>query len=203
MLLLLAGAAAQAQSPAEEEFFSKIFTAMGIATGSMVADIGTGSDPVHARRMSKIVGQTGKIVCVDINDKVIAHLQGLFKEEGLANIEAHLGKPNDPVLPTEAFDAILVSSTYHEMEEHQAMLEHIRQALKPGGRLVVIELIAEKRRNAPRLEQTLAHEFAPDLLDAELRAGGFKIIRRIEPLATAPGEIKYLILATPNDKEKP
>src|SRR6266478_2216828 len=97
LALLFLAAAAQAQSPAEQEqFFSKIFTEMGVAAGSIVADIGTGSDPVHARRMAKIVGPSGKVVCVDISEKVIEHLRGLFKEEGIANVEVHIGKTNDP-----------------------------------------------------------------------------------------------------------
>ena len=203
LAIMILAAAAQAQSQADEEaFFGKIFAAMGIGTGSVVADIGTGPDPVHARRMAKIVGPSGKVVCVDITDAVIEQLRGLFKKEGVTNVEVRLGRTNDPTLPTGIFDAILVSLTYHEMVEHQAMLDHIRLALKPSGRLVVIESITDKRRKAPRAEQTQAHELAPDLLEAELLAGGFKVIRRIEPLRVIDGETKYLIVAASNVVEK-
>jgi hypothetical protein len=92
LAVLVVAAAAQAQSPAEqEEFFSKIFAAMGIATGSIVADIGTRPDPVHARRMAKIVGPSGKVVCVDITETVIEQLRTIFKDEGVTNVEVRLG----------------------------------------------------------------------------------------------------------------
>jgi ubiquinone/menaquinone biosynthesis C-methylase UbiE len=52
-----------------------------------------------------------------------------------------LGKANDPLLPAASFDAVLISHAYHEMTEHAEMLAHIREALKPTGRLVVIEAL--------------------------------------------------------------
>jgi ubiquinone/menaquinone biosynthesis C-methylase UbiE len=181
----------------QDRFFGQIYKAMGISTDSIVADIGTGDRPVHALRMEKIVGPSGKIVCVDIDEKAVTSLRKSLEAEDTPNITAQLGKENDPMLPGEAFDAVLISNAYHEMEEHQSMLEHVRQALKPGGNLVIVESIAPKRRRAPRLEQTAAHELAPDLVDAELRLAGFKIVSKIEPLMMDGDTVKYLIVSTP------
>jgi predicted methyltransferase len=108
-----------------------------------------------------------------------------------------LGKTNDPLLPAASFDAVLISNAYHEMIEHAEMLSHIRQALKPTGRLVVIEAYVKSRSHLPRDEQTKKHEFSPDLLDTELRASGFDIVIREEPLFLDGSTIKYLIAAQP------
>jgi hypothetical protein len=83
------------------------------------------------------------------------------------------------------------------MTEHEAMLSHIRQALKPGGRLVIVEAITVKLRKATRIEQTVKHAFSPELLDTELRAAGFEIVSKIEPLMIDGSDIRYLIAATP------
>jgi ubiquinone/menaquinone biosynthesis C-methylase UbiE len=196
LTFLLVSLAAQ-DTELQDRYFGQIFTAMGLSTGAVVADIGTGPRPVHALKMVKLIGPSGKIVCVDIDAKVISQLNESLKAEGATNITAQLGKPNDPILAAQSFDAILVSNTYHEMEEHEAMLDRIRQALKPGGRLVIVEAITTKLRNAPRLEQTAKHAFAPELLDTELRVAGFEIVSKIEPLLVDGSDIRYLIAATP------
>lgn len=61
-------------------------------------------------------------------------------------------KANDSLLQAASFDAVLISNAFHEMTEHAAMLAHVRQALKPTGRLVVIESYVEGRRHLPRDE---------------------------------------------------
>ena len=195
---LLASLAAQ-DTELQDRYFSQIYTAMGLSPGAMVADIGTGPRPVHALRMVKLIGSSGKIVCIDIDAKVISQLNESLKAEGATNITAQLGKPNDPMLAPQTFDAILVSNAYHEMDEHEAMLARLRQALKSGGRLVIVESITVKLRKAPRIKQTTEHAFAPELLDAELRAAGFKIVSTIEPLLVDGNDIRYLIVATPQD----
>ena len=193
---LLVSLAAQ-DSELQDRYFGQIFTAMGLSPGAVVADIGTGSRPVHALRMVKLIGTSGTIVCVDIDAKVVRQLNESLKAETTPNITAQLGKPHDPMLAARTFDAILVSNTYHEMEEPQAMLDHIREALKPGGRLVIVEATIAKLRKAPRLQQTAAHAFSPELLDTELRAAGFEILTKIEPLLVEGSDIRYLIAATP------
>ena len=193
---LLVSLAAQ-DTELQDRYFGQIFTAMNLSPGAVVADIGTGPRPVHALRMVKSIGISGRIVCVDIDAKVISQLNENLRAEGTTNVLAQLGKPNDPLLSARTFDAILVSNAYHEMEEHETMLEHIREALKPSGRLVIVEATTAKLRKAPRLEQTVAHVFSPELLDVELRAAGFEIVSKIEPLLVDGSDVRYLIAATP------
>src|SRR5204862_17453 len=121
--------------------------ALALKEGAVVADIGTGDDPFHPLHIYKAVGSSGKVLCVDIDEKALEQLKGKLKEKGATNVETRLGKPDDPMLPANSVDAVLISNAYHEMLEHAAMLTHIRAALRPEGRLVVIESISEKNKS--------------------------------------------------------
>ncbi len=197
-VFLLAWATLSGQTEAvQRKFFSDVHEALALKAGSVVADVGTGDNPLHPLRMAEIVGLTGRVVCIDIDQKVLDKLKRNLPP-GAANIEVQLGKAGDPLLPENSFDAVLVSNTYHEMSDPVAMLANIRKALRPTGRLVVIEAFVEIRRQLTREEQTSKHEFPPEILDSELRAAGFEIVRLIQPLFVDGPTVKYLIAAQPS-----
>src|SRR5258708_36106405 len=89
-------------------FVAHIQTALSLHEGAVVADIGTGDDPDHPLHISKAVGPSGKVLCVDIDEKALEQLRGKLKEKGANNVETHLGKPDDPLLSDNTFDAVLV-----------------------------------------------------------------------------------------------
>jgi precorrin-6B methylase 2 len=180
----------------QRKFFSDVHHALALRPGATVADVGTGDDPLHPLRIADAVGRSGRVVCVDIDQKALDKLRKSLPADS-TNIELRLGKANDPLLPAASFDAVLISNAYHEMIEHAEMLARIRQALKPTGRLVVIEAFVESRRHLSRDEQTKRHEFSPDLLDSELRQAGFEVVSHQEPLLLDGSTIKYLIAAQP------
>lgn len=93
-------------------------------------------------------------------------------ETGVTYVEFVVGEPSDPKLPKHAFDSIMISNAYHEFTHPRPMLRHIREALKPGGKLVVLEAITPKMRDRGRDEQVKAHELAPAILEGELEAAG-------------------------------
>jgi ubiquinone/menaquinone biosynthesis C-methylase UbiE len=99
------------------------------------------------------------------------------------------------MLPVSGIDAVLISFAYHEMVEHEAMLAHIRSALRADGRLVVIEAISEKNRQVPRERQIKDHELSPDILTGELKAAGFEIPNGVEALSDHDGVLRYLLAA--------
>lgn len=194
---LLAYGALYGQDEAiERKFFSDVHQALALKPGTVVADVGTGDDPLHPLRIASAVGPSGRVVCVDIDQKALDKLRKHLPADS-TNIEVQLGKPNDPLLPAASFDAVLISNAYHEMAKHAEMLAHIRQALKPTGRLVIIEAFEEPSRNLPRAEQTKNHLLSSDLLDSELREAGFEIVSRVQPLLLDGSMIKYLIAAQP------
>lgn len=105
---------------------------------------------------------------IDINPEAIHYIDGRAKDESLHNVRTILSKPDDPMLPEDAVDAVLLLKTYHEVAEPVRLLEHLRPALKPGARLGIIDrngngtdhgvskeiVIAEAAQAGYRLEKT-------------------------------------------------
>ncbi len=172
-----------------------IQTALALKSGAIVADIGTGESPEQPLHISKAVGRSGKVICVDIDEKALAKLRTKLDEDELTNVEARLGKPDDPMLPARSVDAVLIAFAYHHFEEPSAMLAHIRTALRLEGRLVVIEAISQKNRGLPRERQIKDHELSPEVLGRELAAAGFEIPNGAETLAEGDGVRRYLFSA--------
>jgi len=105
---------------------------------------------------------------VDVKASVIAKIKEQVEARHATNIEAVLGKDDDPLLEPGRFDAILVSNTYHEFTQPATMLKRIAEALKPDGRLVVVELYSGAHKDETRAEQTKRHDLSPDILEQEL-----------------------------------
>lgn len=139
---LLASGLLHAQSPDEAyaAFSSRVDEALGVRPGAMIADIGTGPSITQPLRIAEKVGSKGKVVCVDITSSVIAKIKDQIALHHATNIDVVLGKEDDPLLTPGTFDAILVSNTYHEFTQPVVMLQHLAAALKPNGKLVVVEL---------------------------------------------------------------
>ena len=176
--LALAGfaLAAQAPSSSREEWQrpDDIVAALGLTPGSRVADIGAG-DGFFIVRLARAVGNTGRVLAVDVDPKIVETLKQLAHKEKLSNVDVIHGESNNPHLEPESVDAVLMVHAYHEMREHGVMLAHIRKALRPKGRLVIVEQIAESRRDAPRDVQVKAHDLGAEYAVAELHAAGFRV----------------------------
>jgi len=200
LAILAVGVVAPAQQgdQAEEyrKFIATIDTAMGIKAGSVVADVGSGDSPDHPTHVSKAIGPTGKLVCEDIDGPALQKLAAILKADGVQNVEFIVGYLDDPKLPPHMFDAVMISNAYHEFAEPAAMLRHVREALKPGGKLVVIEAISVRMKGKSRAEQATVHEMAPETLRREIEAEGFRDIELVT-LRDAEGTTRYLVSARP------
>lgn len=176
----------------------EIFTAMGVRTGAAVADIGAG-DGFFTSRLSRAVGGDGRVYAVDVSARALVRLRERVDRERLANVEVVEGAADDPKLPAGALDAVLIVNAYHEMDAHDAMLAKIRAALKPGGRLVIVEPIAPVRRDAPRADQTRSHEIGVEHVQQEARASGFRVVALQDPFTSrASGhDEEWLLVLTP------
>jgi ubiquinone/menaquinone biosynthesis C-methylase UbiE len=126
----------------EEEEPDLAMRLMRVQRGSTVADLGAGSG-YFTTRLARAVGTTGKVYAVDIQQGMLDLLQKTIARERLSNIVPVLGATNDPKLPAASLDLVLMVDVYHEFSEPQVMLQHIKTALKPGGRLVLLEYRAE------------------------------------------------------------
>src|SRR3982751_3265901 len=116
----------------------QIMDAMAIADASVVADIGAGSG-WFTIRLARRVGPQGTVYAEDVQTAMINAIQRRVTREGLPNVHAWLGLKNDPRLPEKSLDAALLVDAYHEIENRVAVLSNLSRALKPQGRIGVVD----------------------------------------------------------------
>jgi SAM-dependent methyltransferase len=107
------------------------------------------------------------------------------------------GDANDPHLDAASLDADVIVNAYHEMVDHQAMLQGLRAALKPGGRLVIVEPTSDKRAKDTRDQQTKVHEIAAAFVEQEARDAGFAIRTLQDPFVSRANYTESLVVAVP------
>ena len=180
----LAQSSSQGETPREQwQRVAEIFTHMGVTAGSHVADIGAGSG-FFTTRLAQAVGPDGRVYAVDVNPVTLRELKTALGDQ--ANVEIIRGEENDPRLPSSRLDAALVVNAYHEFAEHQAMLGAILAALKPGGRLAIVEPAPMRATDTVRADQAKRHTIAIEFVEADLRAAGFEIAARDVKFTTRP-----------------
>lgn len=174
---------------------SEIFTAMGIGEGSVVADVGAGRG-YFTTRLARHVGMGGRVYAVDIDRQNVQRLERMAGDDGLIQVTAVHGTTTDPQLPENSLDAALVVNAYHEFTAHQSMLAALLRALKPGGRLVLVEPLSPSRRDDSRERQTRSHEIGAQYAIEDLKAAGFEVGELIDPLTERPqGDQMWLLVA--------
>lgn len=184
----------------EDKKVEELFEALQLKEGSRVADIGS-REGYYTIRMSPIVGNTGHIFAVDINSDALEKLHANVEEHNLENITPVFSMPENPMLPPESVDAVLIRNTYHEFTNPESMLSHIKKALKPGGRLVLSEPIKEEYKDKRRDYQTDYHFLGINFAREELKKEGFEIQKEVERFTEEQdGEHYWLIIATRPEK---
>jgi predicted methyltransferase len=181
----------------------EIFKAMAVAPGSVVADIGAG-DGFFTSRLSKLVGTQGKVHAVDISADALRRLRARVAADALTNVDVIEGAVDDPRLPPGTLDAVLIVNAYHEMTQHQRVLAGIRSALKPGGRLVIVEPIAASRRKAERDQQARNHEIAIEYVRQDASDAGFAELLAVDPFTARPqgNDEEWLLAVSPVSEAK-
>lgn len=111
---------------------------LGITSGKNVADVGAGSG-WFTISAAKRVGNTGRVYAVDINPAAIHYIDERIQREQIENVRTILGKADNPELPPNSVDAVLLLKTYHEVAEPVALLRNLRAALRPGARVGIID----------------------------------------------------------------
>lgn len=151
--------------------------AIGIAAGSTVADIGAGAGYM-TWRMAERVGPSGKVYANDIQPRMLEILRRNMADHKLTNVATVLGAVDDPKLPRNTIDLVLLVDVYHEFSEPQRMLQHIRESLRPDGRVVLLEYRGED----PAVPIRPEHKMTVQQVKAELEPEGFRLDRVSEVL---------------------
>ena len=137
-----------------------------IGQGMSIADIGAG-EGYYTVRLSPIVGKSGRVLAQDIMPATLQALGQRVQRERLDNVAVKLGQPNDPQMPDASFDRVLLVHMYHEIERPAEFLWNLRDSLKRGGQIIVVD--------ADR--PTYQHGTPPRLLVCEFNALGLELAR--------------------------
>lgn len=169
-----------------------MFKAMAIAPGSIVADVGAG-DGFLTVRLSPLVGETGRLYAEDIADVRLERLRKRVADAHLDNVAIVSGSADDPRLPSAQLDSVVILNSYHEMPKYDDMLRHIRDALKPGGHLVISEPSPSPGEET-RAQQIAKHHIASAFVADEMTRAGFTVIEARENFARIPDDGYYSLV---------
>jgi FkbM family methyltransferase len=154
----------------EEEEPDKALDALGPLAGLTVADIGAGSGYFTVRLAAR-VGSKGRVYANDLQPEMLKILGARLAREKVANVTLVQGAVDHPRLPASSIDLALMVDVYHEFSEPQKMLHAIRAALKPAGRLVLLEY----RKEDPDVPIRFEHKMSVKEATVELEAEGFRL----------------------------
>ena len=153
----------------------QLFQLAGIEEGQHVADIGC-HQGYFSMHLAKKVGVRGKVFAVDVRDQRLEKLNANAAERDIYNITTILGDYDDPKLPEKELDVVVIMDTYHEMTDYMTILEHVKAALKPSGKILIIEKLKSHAKDKSREDQVTAHTLSPHYVKKELQEAGFKVI---------------------------
>jgi ubiquinone/menaquinone biosynthesis C-methylase UbiE len=151
----------------------ELLRSLGVSSGQTIADLGAGTGYLSVR-VAKVVGESGRVLAIDVEPKLVAHMKERAARERLPQMQATLTKADDPGLPEGAVDLVLVVDTWHHIDERVRYLAKVARGLKPGGRVAVVDF---KKGDLP-VGPPDPHKLAPEQVEDEFRRGGFTRVRR-------------------------
>lgn len=154
---------------------AEIFQIANIQVGNEVADIGCHEGYISIR-LADFIGETGKVYSVDVREDRLNKLNDIASKRGIRNIQTILGDYDDPKLEENSIDVVLIIDAYHEMNDYKQILFHVKKALKPDGRILILEKLKRQKIGKSRQEQTMGHTIAPKYVENELKEAGFEVI---------------------------
>ena len=145
----------------------EVIQALTLKPDSIVADIGAGTGYFSVRLAHML--PAGKVYGVDTEAAMVKHLAERAKREGLANIVAVAGKPADPQLP-EPTDLVLFVDVYHHVGDRERYFRKLAGALKPGGRVAIIDFRMDSPVGPPKTAR-----IEPERVKSEMRRAGYAL----------------------------
>jgi SAM-dependent methyltransferase len=140
-----------------------------ITPGKTVADIGAGSG-WFTMRAARRVTETGSVYAVDINPEATRYIDNRIQKEGLHNVKTVLSKSDDPQLPPDKIDSVLLLKTYHEVDKPVLLLRNLRASLRPAAKLGIID----RNGNGEN------HGVARDIVIKEASEAGYSLLSQYD-----------------------
>ncbi len=160
-----------------EERCSLLLTNLGLQPGHTVCDMGCGNG-YYALRIAQLIGNNGTVLAVDIQAEMLELLRKRMEDQRIENVVPVLGSVHDPRLMPGSCDLVLLVDVYHEFSHPELMLAAIRRALKPGGRVALVEFRAED----PDVPIKELHKMSKKQIMKEFPANGFKLVEQFDEL---------------------
>jgi predicted methyltransferase len=161
-----------------EEQPGEVLRALRLRPGDTVADLGAGSG-YFTFRMAKAVGERGKVYAVDIQPEMIAAIRSRMVRDRLTNVEPIACTETDPKLPAASVDLVLMVDVYHELAYPYEVMAKVRAALKPGGRIALVEY----RKEDPDVFIKEVHKMSEAQIVRELTAVGYTHVETVRTLS--------------------
>lgn len=161
----------------QEEDCEQLLQILEVQPGQTICDLGCGNG-FYTLRLAQMVGPQGKVLAVDIQPEMLSMLNERLQQTNIQNVEPILGSVIDPHLPDASVDLMLLVDVYHEFSHPVHMLRAIRKALKPGGRMVLVEF----RLEDPNVPIRLEHKMSKKQILREIPPNGFKLVREYDKL---------------------
>lgn len=157
-----------------EEQPGKVMDALGLKSDQVVADLGAGAGYFSFRIAPKV----RKVLAVEIQDEMLQALRERAALHKVGNVEAVMGSETDPHLPAGGVDLVLLVDVYHELAYPHEVMTKVRDALRPGGRVVFVEY----RKEDPAVPIKEVHKMSLEQLDREMKAVGLGRSQTVETL---------------------
>lgn len=146
---------------------SEIVAAMNMQPGMTVADLGAGTGYFESR-LSRAVGEKGTVLALDIEPDMVRHMRERAEHERWTNVRPSIVAIDDPKLPPQGVDRVLVVDVWHHIPNRVAYATKIRAGLRPGGQVFIVDFKLDAHRGPPP-----EHRLAPELVVRELSSAGF------------------------------
>lgn len=158
------------ESPGRDErlHIDRVMDILGVNAGKNVADIGAGSGWFTVRAAKRV--RDGTVYAVDINPEAVRYINARMEKEKLQNVKAILSKPDDPMLPANSVDAVLLLKTYHEVAHPVELLRNVRAALRTGAKLGIID----RNGNGEN------HGIGSEVVIREAKEAGYRLVRQYD-----------------------
>jgi ubiquinone/menaquinone biosynthesis C-methylase UbiE len=154
---------------------SQVVEALALKPGMTVADLGSGSG-YFARRFVEAVSESGKVYAIDVEPEMLKYVEDSIVHMHIPySAEFILARPDNPKLPLESADLVFLCNTYHHLEDRSQYFRNIKGALKPGGRIAIVDFYHDERSG--ELGFPKEHLVPRDQVIEEMRKAGYRLLR--------------------------